>query len=226
MILKVGTDIDMSPESFTFMGFKEGKIGGAPVRVFRISFSGELSYEIATPSLYGLPLWRALFDVGSKDYDITAYGTEALHVMRAEKGYIMIGDETDGTVIPHDVGLSGLVSRKKEDFIGKRALQRSHLIHGNRRVLVGLETEDPKVIIPHGSYAVENILQKPPMKTIGYVTSSYWSPTLGRSIAMALIEAKKTLGEKVAFPQADGRVIKARIVSPVFYDKDGERQNV
>ena len=150
----------------------------------------------------------------------------ALHVLRAEKGFIVIGDETDGTVTPHDVGMSGLVSKKKKDFIGKRSLEQPFLRAPGRKQLVGLLTEDPKFVLPDGAHAVAAVKPKPPMKTIGHVTSTYWSPTLKRSIAMAMIEDGRALmGQTLSFPLKD-RVVKAKVVEPAFYDKAGERQNV
>jgi sarcosine oxidase subunit alpha len=221
----LGGSIDFASEAFAHMTYVEGKLGGYPVRVYRISFSGELSYEVATPANYGRGLWDALMDAG-KTEGIEAYGTEALHVLRAEKGFIVIGDETDGTTTPDDVGLSGLVSKKKRDFLGKRSLEQPHLKASGRKQLVGLLTEEPQEVLPDGAHAVQAIKSAPPMKTIGHVTSSYHSPTLNRSIAMALIEnGRARMGEVLSFP-VPGKVIKARVVAPVFYDKEGARQNV
>jgi sarcosine oxidase subunit alpha len=221
------TDIDISAEALAFMSYAEGTIAGCPVRLYRISFSGELSYEIATPANYGRVLWDALLEAGGS-LGIMPYGTEALHVMRAEKGFIMIGDETDGTVIPQDLGLSWAVSKKKQDFLGKRAQERADLTRSGRKQLVGLETEEPKEVLPDGAHAVAEVKaagQK--MRTIGHVTSSYFSPTLDRSIAMALIEGgADRMGETLSFPLEGGKVMKARVVDPVFYDSQGARQNV
>jgi sarcosine oxidase, subunit alpha len=225
VLSKLGADFDLSNEAFPHMSFKTGHLGTFPVRVFRISFSGELSYEIATPSGSGLSLWKALLEAGD-EFGITPYGTEALHVLRAEKGYIVVGDETDGTTTPDDVGLSGMVSKKKADFLGKRSLEQSYLASAGRKQLVGLLTEEPQEVLPDGAYAVESVKDKPPMKMIGQVTSSYMSPTLGRSIAMALIEnGRARLGELISFPLEGGKVVKAQIVDHVFYDKDGGRIN-
>ena len=221
----LGGDIDLSSDGLAFMSMAEGKLGGYPVRVFRISFSGELSYEIATPANFGRGLWDALLSAG-EPHGIKAYGTEALHVLRAEKGFIVVGDETDGTVTPHDVGLHWAVSKKKPDYIGKRSLEQPFLKSEGRKQLVGLFTEDPNEVLPDGAYAVERLEDKPPMKMIGQVTSTYWSPTLKRSIAMALIEnGQNRMGEMLTFPLQD-KVVKAEIVDPVFYDKQGDRQNV
>jgi sarcosine oxidase subunit alpha len=222
---RLSPDFEISNEAFPHLSMKEGRLGRYPVRVFRISFSGELSYEVAVTSNYGRGLWDAILEAG-RDFDITAYGTEALHVLRAEKGYIVIGDETDGTVTPQDVGLDGLVSKKKPDFIGKRSLEQSFLKRTDRKQLVGLLTEDPKEVLPDGAYAVREVKDKPPMEMIGQVTSTYYSPTLDRSIAMALIQSGRSrMGETISFP-LEGKVVKAKIVDPVFYDKEGARLNV
>ncbi len=225
VLAKLGPDFDVSNEAFPHMSFKIGRMGGYPVRVFRISFSGEQSYEVATPANLGRGLWDAIL-VAGEEFGIEAYGTEALHVLRAEKGYIVVGDETDGTTTPIDVGLEGLVSKKKADFIGKRSLEQSYLKGPNRKQLVGLLTEDPNEVLPDGAYAVREVKDKPPMAMIGQVTSTYMSPTLGRSIAMALIEnGRARMGETISFPLEGGKVVKAKLVSPVFYDQDGGRIN-
>jgi len=226
LIEEVGTDIDLSAEALSFMGFTEGSVAGHPARLFRISFSGELGFEIAVPANRGRALWDALLEAGER-HGAMPYGTEALHVMRAEKGFIMIGDETDGTVTPQDLGLHWAVSKKKDDFIGKRAQERSDLTRPDRLQLVGLETEDPQVVLPDGAHAVEDPQAEPPVRTIGHVTSSYYSPTLDRSIAMALIErGSERMGESLSFPVESDKVIRATIVDTAFYDKEGARQNV
>jgi len=223
VLAKLEPDFDISNEAFPHMSYVSGKLGGFPVRVFRISFSGEQSYELATPTGYGLSLWKAIQDAGA-EFGLETYGTEALHVLRAEKGYIVIGDETDGTTTPDDVGFGGLVSKKKADFIGKRSLDQAELKRPNRKQLVGLLTEDPNDVLPDGAYAVAEVKDKPPMKMIGQVTSTYMSPTLGRSIAMALIEnGRARMGETISFPLEGGKVVKAKITSHVFYDQDGGR---
>jgi sarcosine oxidase subunit alpha len=226
VLAKLGADFDLNHDGFPHMSYREGKLGGYPVRVYRISFSGEQSYEVATPANMGRGLWNAILDAG-KELGIEPYGTEALHVLRAEKGFIVIGDETDGTTTPIDVGLDGLVSKKKADFIGKRSLEQSYLKGPNRKQLVGLLTEEPTDVLPDGAYAVRHVKDKPPMEMIGQVTSSYHSPTLERSIAMALIQnGRARMGETLSFPIEGGKVIRAKIVDAVFYDKEGARQNV
>ncbi|MCK0150892.1 sarcosine oxidase subunit alpha family protein [Marivita sp. S6314] len=218
--------MDVSKDTLPFMGWADGELDGFPVRVYRISFSGELSFEISTPANRGRAFWDALLEAG-KEWDITPYGTEALHIMRAEKGFIMIGDETDGTVIPQDLGLNWAISKKKEDYIGKRAQARSHMTDPSRWKLVGLETLDGSVL-KDGAYAVadgEN--ENGQRNTQGRVTSTYMSPTLGKGIAMGLVlNGPDRMGEVITFTNSGDGAKKARIVDPVFFDPEGEKQNV
>ncbi|KPQ14613.1 MAG: sarcosine oxidase, subunit alpha [Rhodobacteraceae bacterium HLUCCO18] len=232
VLASLGGDIDLSQEALPFMAWAEGKLGRFDARVFRISFSGELSFEVAVPASQGLAFWDALMAAG-QGHGITPYGTEALHVMRAEKGFIMIGDETDGTVIPQDLGLHWAISKKKDDYLGKRAQERSHMTDPERWQLVGLETLDGSVL-PDGAYAVaEGENANGQRNTQGRVTSTYFSPTLGKGIAMGLVlHGPERMGEVLEFartardPEGNLRTVEARIVSPVFFDPEGEKQNV
>jgi len=225
-VLEKLTDDDISADALSFMGWKDITLHGIKARVFRISFSGELSYEVAVPASQGRALWDALLAEG-KEFGVTPYGTEALHIMRAEKGFIMIGDETDGTVIPQDLGLDWAISKKKEDYLGKRAQERSHMTDPTRWKLVGLQTLDGSTL-PDGAYATATGTNANGQRNVqGRVTSSYHSPTLGRGIAMGLVlNGPDRMGDVLDFPKVDGTVIKAKIVDPIFYDKDGEKQNV
>lgn len=218
--------MDVSKEALPFMTYQEGTLGGFPARVFRISFSGELSYEIAVPANMGLAFWEALHKAG-EEFGVMPYGTEALHVMRAEKGFIMIGDETDGTVIPQDLGLGWAISKKKADYLGKRAQERKHMTDPDRWLLVGLETLDGSVL-PDGVYAIdEGVNENGQRKVQGRVTSTYYSPMLKKGIAMGLVKhGPARMGEVLEFPADGGKVIQARIVDPVFYDKAGEKADV
>ena len=218
--------MDVSKETLPFMQWADGTLGGFPVRVYRISFSGELSYEIAVAASQGRAFWDRLLKDG-EEFGIMPYGTEGLHVMRAEKGFIMIGDETDGTVIPQDLGLGWAISKKKDDYLGKRAQERSHMADPERWKLVGLETLDGSVI-PDGAYAVgEGYNANGQRQTQGRVTSTYYSPTLKRGIAMGLVyRGPERMGEIIEFPKVDGTSVKAKIVDQVFYDKAGEKQDV
>lgn len=223
---QAGGGLDLSKEALPFMEWREGQIGGFDARAFRISFSGELSYEIAVAASEGQAFWDALMEAGA-EFKVMPYGTETLHILRAEKGFIMIGDETDGTVIPQDLGLNWALSKKKEDYLGKRAQQRSHMVDPDRWQLVGLETTDGSVL-PDGAYALGNGINANGQKNmIGRVTSTYHSATLDRGIAMGLVKhGPKRMGEVLEFPGTDGKVYSAKIVDPVFYDKEGEKQNV
>jgi len=227
LLEKIG-GMDVSKEALPFMQWADGVIGGYQARVFRISFSGELSYEIAVAAGQGQAFWDKVMEAGA-DLGIMPYGTECLHILRAEKGFIMIGDETDGTVIPQDLGLDWAISKKKTDYLGKRAQQRTHMTSPDRWKLVGLETLDGSVI-PDGAYAVgEGHNANGQRNTVGRVTSTYFSPTLGRGIAMGLVlHGPDRMGEVIDFPTIDGTgtVIKAKIVDPVFFDKTGEKQDV
>ena len=220
-------DMNLSAEKLPFMTFAEGSIAGIQARPYRISFSGELSFEVAVAASEGRAFWDAALEAG-REFGIQPYGTEALHVMRAEKGFIMIGDETDGTVIPQDLALNWAISKKKADFLGKRAQMRSHMQDPDRKQLVGLKTEDPEVVLPDAAHAVEGPKRDNGMENIiGHVTSTYYSPTLGHSIAMGLIKGgSRRMGEVLEFPVAKDRVIRATVVDPVFLDKEGVRQNV
>ncbi len=226
VLKKLRGTIKWEGDSFPFLTLQSGRLLGQKVRVYRISFSGELSFEIATPANHGLALWNAILEAG-EEFGIAPYGTEALHVLRAEKGFIAIGDETDGTVTPLDLGLDWAVSKKKPDFIGKRSLSRSFMAtRENRKQLVGILTNDPAVVLPDGCQVIDTSQTQPPPPAIGHVSSSYWSPTLERSIALALIVGGMSRhGETVYFPIGD-KVEPGTIVEPAFYDKEGARQNV
>jgi len=208
--------MDLSDEALPFMGWADGTLGDFKVRVYRISFSGELSYEVSLDAGLGLSFWEACLGAG-ESLGVMPYGTEALHVMRAEKGFIMIGDETDGTVIPQDLGLDWAISKKKDDYLGKRAQERLFMTDPNRWKLVGLETLDGSVL-PEGAYAVdEGRNANGQRETQGRVTSTYHSPILNRGIAMGLVRhGPDRMGEVLSFPKTDGGEVRARIVEPVF----------
>ncbi|WP_395539810.1 sarcosine oxidase subunit alpha family protein [Neotabrizicola sp. sgz301269] len=226
LVLEALGGIDVSKEALPFMTFVEGQLDGVPVRVHRISFSGELSYEIAVPASHGRALWDKLLAAGAA-HGVAPYGTEAMHVMRAEKGFIMIGDETDGTVIPQDLGLDWAISKKKADYLGKRGQERTYLASPDRWKLVGFETLDGSVIAD-GAYVPAAGMNANGQRNVqGRVTSTYHSPTLGKGIAMGLLyKGPARMGEVVEFTAEGGGTVKARVVNPVFYDPKGEKQDV
>lgn len=219
-------DVDFDDQAFPFMSYREGTVAGVAARIMRISFSGERSYEINVPSQQGLKVWEAIHAAG-QPHGITPYGTETMHVLRAEKGYIIVGQDTDGSVSPMDLGMGGMVAKTK-DFLGRRSLSRSDTVRPNRKQLVGLLTENPQDVLPEGSQILSGAFNPPPALSgmQGHVTSSYHSPTLKRSIAMALVQGGlNRMGETVQVALRDGRNVNAKIVSPVFYDPNSERQN-
>jgi sarcosine oxidase subunit alpha len=216
--------IDFSREAFPFMSYREGTVAGIPVRVFRISFTGELSFEINVSANYGRAVWEAVMAAGEK-YGIAPYGLEAMRILRAEKGYIIDGQDTDGSRTPADMGMDWIVSKRK-DFLGRRSLSRSDTVRDDRKQLVGLLTESPMEVLPEGGQIVDDPSANIPMPMIGHVTSSYYSAYLGRSIAMAVIKGGLSrMDETVYVPLADGRTISAKITGSVFYDPEGARRN-
>lgn len=208
-------------DDFPHMSVAECTVAGLPARLFRLSFTGEVGFEVNVPARHGLALWTALIEAGTP-YDICPYGTETMHVLRAEKGYIIVGQDTDGTVTPQDAALDWAIGKAKPDFVGKRSLARPDLVARGRKQLVGLLTEDGS-LLEEGAQIVLDPNQPLPMKMVGHVTSSYPSATLGHPIAMAVIEGgHERMGEVVHIPMPDG-VRRARITSTVFYDPAGER---
>ena len=218
-----GTDLDLSSEALPHLGLAEGTVAGIPARVFRISFSGEMAFEVNVPWGYGMALWEALWAAG-QPFAITPYGTESMHVLRAEKGYIIVGQDTDGTATPFDLGMDWIVSKAKPDFVGKRGLQQPAVRAAGRKQLVGLLTVDPAEVLEEGAQIVAMPEPgPPPVPMIGHVTSSYPSPTAGRSIAMAMVRGGHGMqGETVYIPMP-GRVIPASVTRPVFFDPEGAR---
>jgi sarcosine oxidase subunit alpha len=214
--------IDLSREAMPHMSVREGKICGVPTRLFRVSFTGELGFEVNVPAGYGRAVWEAIFAVG-QPYGITPYGTETMHVLRAEKGFIIVGQETDGTVTPDDAGLSWAIGKAKKDFVGKRSLARPAMAAVDRKQLVGLLTSDPKTVLEEGAQIVADPAQPIPMTMLGHVTSSYWSTTLDRSIALALVRGGRArIGERLSVPMPDGPIT-VELVEPMFYDPKGAR---
>jgi sarcosine oxidase subunit alpha len=233
---EVAPDIALDNDAFPHLSLRAGTVAGLPARVLRISFSGELAYEVHVAAHHGLATWQALMEVGRR-FDITPYGTETMHLLRAEKGYIIVGQETDGTVTPLDLGMDWIVSKQKT-FIGQRSLARADTARADRKQLVGLMPENSELVLPEGSQLVEpdasatmasgrgmRRKDNSSMAMIGHVTSSYWSPNLGRSFALALVKSGRSrLGTTIDVP-LEGSTAKARIVEPVFWDKQGTRLN-
>ncbi|MBS1609838.1 MAG: ferredoxin, partial [Bacteroidetes bacterium] len=227
LLSELVTGIDLSKDAFPFMHSMETTIDGIPVRIARISFSGELAFEINVSWGYARYIWERLWALGHP-YDLTAYGTETMHVLRAEKGYIIVGQDTDGTQTPYDLNMLWIVSKKKE-FIGKRSFQFAYLKATGRQQLVGLLPENGDEIIPEGAYITAiNAQQDESGKTrhIGFVTSSYYSPTLGRCFALALVaDGLNRMGELVSIPIGKKVLRAATVCDAVFIDKENIRRD-
>jgi sarcosine oxidase subunit alpha len=224
VLKKLCTDVDFDDAAFPFMSYREGTVAGVRARIMRISFTGERSYEVNVPAADGPKVWEAVQAAGAP-YGITPYGTETMHVLRAEKGFIIIGQDTDGSVTPIDLGMGGMVAKTK-DCLGKRSLARSDTARPDRKQLVGLLCDDPRFVLPEGAQILDEAPRTIPAPMAGHVTSSYMSPTLDRSIALALVKGGATrTGERVHVSMRDGRTVTATIASPVFFDPQSERQN-
>ena len=223
IVSKVIPDLDFSDESFPHMSFKNAKIGKINCRVMRISFTGEHSYEINIQANYGKSVWEKCMEAG-KDYNITPYGTETMHLLRAEKGFIIVGQDTDATMTPIDLQMDWIVSKKKYDFIGKRSLYRSDTIREDRKQLVGLLTDNPDEVLEEGAQIVADV-NKSPIEMLGHVTSSYYSPNLKKSIALGVVRGgKNMMGQKLIIPM-EKKNINVTVADPVFLDKENKRLN-
>ncbi|TLP43879.1 sarcosine oxidase subunit alpha [Cohaesibacter sp. CAU 1516] len=217
--------LDIANEAFPHMSVGECTVAGFPARLFRLSFTGELGFEVNVPAQHGLALWQTLHQAG-KALDLCVYGTETMHVLRAEKGFIIVGQDTDGTVTPFDLGMGWAVAKKKPDFVGMRGLARPDLVAEGRKQLVGLLTDDAATKLEEGAQIVLDPSEPLPMTMVGHVTSSYHSTTIGRPIALALLQdGRKRIGEQVHIPMPDG-VITATVRDTLFFDPDGSRQKM
>jgi sarcosine oxidase subunit alpha len=225
VLARVAPELAVDNDSFPFMTWRDGVVAGLRARVCRISFSGELAFEVNVSGWDGLELWQALLGAGS-DLDITPYGTETMHVLRAEKGYPIIGQDTDGTVTPHDLGMAWVVSRKKPDFIGKRSFARPANQRPDRKHLVAVLPVERDVLLPEGSQLVGTAeLPSPPVPMLGHVTSSYRSAALDGTFALALVKAgRERIGETL-YSLVGDRLVAVTVVEPVLYDPEGARRD-
>jgi len=223
ILKKVVNKINFEDQNFPHMSFKNGLIDNIKCRVMRISFTGELSYEINVQANYGKDVWERCMEAG-KEFNITPYGTEAMHLLRAEKGFVIVGQETDGTITPVDLQMDWIVSKKKFDFIGKRSLYRSDTMKQGRKQMVGLLTSDPNEVLEEGAQIVDEVI-KAPMDMIGHVTSSYFSPNLNKSIALAVVKNGKNLKGKKLYIPMQKKTIEVTVSDTVFFDKEGDRLN-
>ncbi len=224
LLQSTGTDVDLSGEAFPHMTFRDGVVAGVPARLARVSFSGDLAYEVHASAWHGLHVWEALVEAG-EPFGLTPYGTESMHVLRAEKGFVIVGQDTDGTVTPHDLGMDWIVNVAKGDFIGRRSVRRADTVRPDRKHLVGLLPDDPEALLPEGAQLVLEDTRRIPMEMVGHVTSSYRSPILGRTFALAMLERGLELHGATVFAPLPEGTIAATVTTPVFYDPDGARRD-
>ena len=222
LLQKLFPDTDCSNEGLPFMGFIETKLFGVYARIFRISFSGELAYEVNVESDYGNFMWEKIIEIGN-EFKIQPYGTEALSTLRIEMGHVA-GSELDGRTTPFDTSLDGLLSKKK-DFIGKRSMQKEAFISSKREKIVGVVPLDKKTSIPEGSYIVKDANTKLPNPKLGHVSASCWSVEYNNPFSLAIIkDGKNMIGQKLfALSPLKNKSIPVEIVSSHYVDPKGER---
>lgn len=228
VVARLAPELDLSAEAFPFMAFRETMLAsGVPARICRISFSGELAYEINVSAWFGRAVWDQVHEAG-QPYGITAYGTETMHVLRAEKGFIIVGQDTDGTVTPQDAGMDWVVSKRK-DFVGKRSHSRPDTSRTDRRHLVGLLPADRTTRLPEGTQLVAPDVpitpEAGPVPMLGHVTSSYHSPALGRPFALALVaDGRARIGETLIAPVGED-LVPVLVADSVLYDPEGTKRD-
>jgi sarcosine oxidase subunit alpha len=222
---RVAPELPVDNDSFPFMTWRDAMVAGVSARVCRISFSGELAFEVNVSGWDAVTLWEALMAAGA-DAGITPYGTETMHVLRAEKGYPIIGQDTDGTVTPQDLGMSWIVSKKKPDFVGKRSFSRPENLRPDRKHLVGLLPVQRDVLLPEGAQLVADPeLGPPPVPMLGHVTSSYRSAALEGTFALALVKGgRDRIGDTLYSTVAD-KLVPVTVTEPVLYDPEGARRD-
>jgi sarcosine oxidase subunit alpha len=221
VVARLGTDVDLSAEAFPWMTWRDGTVAGVPSRLCRVSFHGELSYELHVSSWHGRHVWAAVTDAGA-----VPYGTEAMHLLRAEKGYVIVGQDTDGTVTPDDLGMGWIVNPSKGDFIGKRSLVRPDTTRPDRKQLVGLLPEDGTTLLAEGTQIVQTAdLVAPPVPMLGHVTSSYRSAALERTFALAMVRAGRSAVGTTLFAATRAGSVPVSVVEPIFYDPKDTRRD-
>jgi sarcosine oxidase subunit alpha len=225
VLASVAPGLALGKDEFPFMTWREATVAGMAARVCRVSFSGELAYEVNVVSWDAPAVWEALVSAGDR-YGITPYGTETMHVLRAEKGYIIVGQDTDGTVTPQDLGMDWAVSKKKPDFIGKRSFTRADTSRAGRKQLVGLLPQDPEELLAEGAQLLEGPELGPlPVPMLGHVTSSYRSAALGRTFALALVRRGLERMADTLHAFDGGRLVPVTVTGPVLYDPEGTRRD-
>jgi sarcosine oxidase subunit alpha len=206
------------------MAVGRGRIRGVPLLLFRVSFTGELGFELNVPADHALEIWQAVYAAGAA-HGITEYGTETMHVLRAEKGYIIVGQDTDGTVTPDDAGLTWAIGKNKPDFVGKRSLERASMRAADRKQLVGLRSRDGRTVLEEGAQIAEQPNHAPSKPLLGHVTSAYASSVLKAPIALGMVAGGRArIGQTLFVPMPHGDIA-VEVTSPVFYDPEGTHIN-
>jgi sarcosine oxidase, subunit alpha len=228
VVARVAPDLDVSNDAFPFMTFRETTLAsGVPARICRISFSGELAFEINVSGWYGRAVWEEVYAAG-QGVGITPYGTETMHVLRAEKGYPIVGQDTDGTVTPQDAGMEWIVSKVK-DFVGRRSYSRVDTLRPDRKHLVGVLPVDRTTRLPEGTQLVAQgspaTAVHGPVPMLGHVTSSYHSEALARPFGLALIKGGRDLFGEVLLAPVGDQMVEVEVTSPVLYDPEGSRRD-
>ncbi|BCG71742.1 aminomethyltransferase [Mesorhizobium sp. 113-1-2] len=216
----LGGDIDLSPDGFPYLNGRGGVIGGCPVRIMRIGFTGELSYELHVPQSFGAALWRKLLEVGAP-YGLQPYGLEASRILRLEKGHIIIGQDTDALSTPDELGMGWALSKAKVRYVGKTAIEARGRL-GLKRKLCGFELPDG-----HGIRLAESCLVFRDGRPVGFVTSTCFSPTLGKWIGLAYADPRDaTPGSSLRIRGLCGKEVRANVVPTPFYDPENKRQEM
>jgi sarcosine oxidase subunit alpha len=220
----LGTDIDLAPAALPHLSVATGHVAGLAARVVRVSFSGELSFEINVEARHGGGLLEAILQAG-ESFGITAYGVEALMVLRTEKGYLHVGSDTDGSSTPDDVGWGPIARAKTDDYIGKRSLYREGNQASGRKQLVGLEALDPDQAMRPGGHLLAGEGRNPPAETEGWITSASYSPNLGRHIALGVLADGRERGGEILTVCDEKLRYSVKVVPPVFYDPQNSKLN-
>ena len=223
IIEKVFPEVNFSNEAFPFMTFQFHEYEDTPIRILRASFTGEMGYEIYVPSNQALKIWEKIISFG-KEFGLMPYGTETMHLLRAEKGYIIVGQDTDGSITPLDLGLDWMIGKSKKDFLGKRSLIRSDTVRKDRKQLVGILPTNKNEKLEEGQHIILDKEIKTPTPMLGHITSCYQSPTLGHNFALAVIKNGQSLiGTKAFASTPELKTIEVEIVEPIFYDKENTK---
>ena len=223
IIEKVFPEVNFSNEAFPFMTFQFHEYEDTPIRILRASFTGEMGYEIYVPSNQAVKIWEKIISFG-KEFGLMPYGTETMHLLRAEKGYIIVGQDTDGSITPLDLGLDWMIGKSKKDFLGKRSLIRSDTVRKDRKQLVGILPTNKNEKLEEGQHIILDKEIRIPTPMLGHITSCYQSPTLGHNFALAVIKNGQSLiGTKAFASTPELKTIEVEIVEPIFYDKENTK---